>query len=64
MGLVEKALASKQVTIKTASREQTETSKNFARELYLACAFLLGADCNRYGKLIEDQEDNYVQGKD
>ncbi len=53
MGLVQKALASKQVTMDTASKDA-----------YLACAFLLEADRNRYGKLIEDLENDYIQGQD
>jgi hypothetical protein len=36
-----------------------------AQEQYLAVAFLLGSDRNRYGKVIEDLENNYtLQGQD
>ncbi len=64
MGCVERALANEQVTMKTVSSKQNKTSKNFAREAYLACAFLLGADRNQYGKLIKEIENNYIQGQD
>jgi Reverse transcriptase (RNA-dependent DNA polymerase) len=33
-----------------------------ARELYLATAFILASDRSRYSKLIEDLENNYIQG--
>lgn len=32
--------------------------------LYLGCILFLGADRNRFGKLIEDTENNYVKGQD
>ncbi len=41
-----------------------EISKSFAKNAHLACAFLLGSDRNRYGKLIEDLENDYSQGQD
>ncbi len=37
-------------------------AKKVVRERYLACAFLLGADRNRYGKLVEDIENAHTQG--
>ncbi len=61
MGLVEMALASKDVTIETATAEQVQISKQFAKIACLACAFLLGADRNRYGKLIEDLENDFTE---
>ncbi len=64
IGLAEKALASKDLTMQTASSEKIEISKSFARDAYLACAFLLGSDGNRYGKLIEDLENDFIQGQD
>eukprot|EP00978_Attheya_sp_CCMP212_P017673 scaffold47346_cov63-Attheya_sp.AAC.1 len=35
-----------------------------AQGVYLAVAFLLNSDRNRYGKLIEDLENSYLHGKD
>ena len=63
-GLVEKALASQGLTMETATVEQLENSRDYAKQAYLACAFLLGADRNRYGKLIEDLENDFIQGQD
>ena len=41
----------------------TDAHRIEARELYLAVSFLLGADRARYGKLIEDLENNFLQGQ-
>ena len=41
----------------------TDVHRAEARELYLAVSFLLGADRARYGKLIEDLENNFLQGQ-
>ena len=35
-----------------------------ASQRYLALAFLMGADRTRYGKLLEDLENSYLQGRD
>eukprot|EP00978_Attheya_sp_CCMP212_P000824 scaffold1720_cov37-Attheya_sp.AAC.1 len=35
-----------------------------AQGMYLAVAFLLNSDRNRYGRLIEDLENSYLHGKD
>jgi hypothetical protein len=35
-----------------------------AKDKYLACAFLLGSDKTRYGRLIEDLENSFTQGVD
>ena len=34
-----------------------------AQQLYLATAFILGADRNKYGQLIENLENDYLQGQ-
>jgi hypothetical protein len=38
--------------------------KNYTKEQYLACAFLMGSDRHRYGKLIEDLENDFRQRRD
>jgi hypothetical protein len=38
-----------------------EAAKKYAREQNLACAFMLGADRKRYGKLLENLENDYTQ---
>ena len=37
---------------------------NETRERQMACAFLLSADRSRYGRLIEELENSYVEGND
>jgi hypothetical protein len=45
-----------------ATRDQITAARKEAKEQYLAVAFLLSSDRNRYGKLIEDLENDYTQG--
>ena len=35
-----------------------------AREIYLACAFVISSDLRRYGCLIEELENDYTKGND
>ena len=37
--------------------------KHTTQVRYLAVAFLLGADRSRYGRLIEDLENDFLQGR-
>jgi hypothetical protein len=39
-------------------------AEDAARERVLACGLLLGSDRIRYGKLLEDLEHDYTQGRD
>jgi hypothetical protein len=52
------------MTRETASNEQLRLAEQYTKEKYLACAFLMGSDRHRYGKLIEDLENDYTQGRD
>jgi hypothetical protein len=52
------------VTRDTATPETLKAAKKYAREQYLACPFLLGSDCKRYGKLLENLENDYTQKND
>jgi hypothetical protein len=47
-----------------ASDKMMVDAEKQAKEMYLACAFILGADKTRYGRLIEDLENSYTQGDD
>jgi hypothetical protein len=40
----------------------TATDQLEAQQRYLAVALVLGSDCARYGKLIENLENDYLQG--
>ncbi len=57
-------LASQELTLITPSEQQITISKDYAKQAYLACAFLLVSDRNQYGKLMEDLGNNFIQGQD
>ena len=42
-------------------RKMIETT---AREIYLSCAFVINSDLKRYGRLIEELENDYTKGND
>jgi hypothetical protein len=63
-GLIEKALKDMSLTRRNASPGQLQAAEKSAKEAYMACAFLLGSDRKRYGKLIEDLENDHVQRND
>jgi hypothetical protein len=46
-----------------ATPDQLHDAEDAVRERLLACAFLTGSDRIRYGKLLEDLENDYTQGK-
>ena len=35
-----------------------------AREIYISCAFVINSDLRRYGRLIEELENDYTKGND
>jgi hypothetical protein len=39
-------------------------AERLAKEQYLACAFILGADKTRYGRMLEDLKNSFTQGVD
>ena len=47
-----------------AVADLTDAEKMEAKERYLAVAFLLGSDRARFGKLIENLENDFLQGRD
>jgi hypothetical protein len=62
--LVENILTELGLTMSTASTVEATAAGNVAQESYLASAFLLASDRTRYGKLLEDLENDYLQGRD
>jgi hypothetical protein len=46
-----------------AVADLSEQDKSEAQEWYLATAFVLGSDRGRYGKLLENLENDYLQGR-
>ena len=65
-GLIDATLATANPAVRrdTSAPETVEAAKKYAREQYLACAFLLGSDRKRYGKLLENLENDYTQKND
>ena len=65
-GLIDRRLTNSNppLTRMTATDAQLEAAERYCKEAYLACAFLLGSDRNRYGKLLEDLENDFTQGSD
>jgi hypothetical protein len=52
------------VTVVAARTEQLKAAAEAAKQVYLTVAFLAGSDRNRYGKMLEDLENSYLQGRD
>ncbi len=63
-GLVTKKLEERGLSIATCSVDEHTEAVTDSREECLACAFLLGSDRKRCGKLIEDLENDHVQRND
>jgi hypothetical protein len=65
-GLIDATFATANPAVRrdTAAPETVEAAKKYAREQYSACAFLLGSDHKRYGKLLENLENDYTQKND
>ena len=47
--------------IKDDELKMIETTE---REIYLSCAFVINSDLKRYGRLIEELENDYTKGND
>jgi hypothetical protein len=52
------------VSMDNASPDELAVATRRAKERYLAVAFVLGSDRVRYGRLIEDLENSFIQGND
>jgi hypothetical protein len=66
-GLVDEVLTTAQPTALTrtsATEDELRLAEQYTKERYLACAFLMGSDRHRYGKLVEDLENDFTQGRD
>jgi hypothetical protein len=63
-GLVNSMLEESNIDPNTATKEQIDVALEATQDEYLAVAFLLGSDRNRYGKLNGNLENGYMQGQD
>jgi hypothetical protein len=61
--VIDKHLKERLLTRSRAMAAQLKRLKQRPEE-YLACAFLLASDRKRYGKLIEDLENDHIQKND
>jgi hypothetical protein len=62
--LIEQRLTRDGNTTATAATDELNAARAGGIKEYLAMAFLMEADRNRYGKLIEDLENAFTQGQD
>jgi Zinc knuckle len=64
--VIDDAMIKKQLRAMVAGAKpsdvQIERAKQIVTDKYLGCAFILGSDRTRYGKLLEDLENSYLQG--
>jgi hypothetical protein len=60
---IEEAIAQKKDIVEP-NAEQTVMIKKEAQEEYLAAAFLLNSDRARYASLLQDLENDHLQGQD
>jgi hypothetical protein len=60
---VTEALNSPAVKADNPTDAERETGIKSTMDRFLAVAFLLGADCFRYGTLVEEIENNYLRNK-
>jgi hypothetical protein len=63
-GAIKETLPAMGLTTETATPDQLSVAKEVSREEYLACAFILGVDRKRYGKLVEDTKNAFIQKDD
>ena len=63
-GLVHMMLEEENIDPDTATKQQIAAALTEAQERYLAVAFLLGADRARFGRMLENMENDYAQGVD
>lgn len=52
-GILQRAMPAG-ASIEMATDKQMNVAKDIAQQEYIACGFMLGADRNRYGNMIED----------
>jgi hypothetical protein len=62
-GGVTEALNSPAVKADNPTDAERDTAIKSTTDRFLAVAFLLGADCFRYGTLVEEIENNYLRNK-
>ena len=62
--LIDKALDEQGTSCTGATATELDQAVEVAKDRYLACAFLMSADHNRFRRLVEDLENLFTRGKD
>jgi hypothetical protein len=52
------------ITVSLTDHEHVKLKKETQEQNLLTASFLLNSDCKRYGRLIEDLKNDYLQGHD
>ena len=63
-GIITKVLEHHDIEPAGATATQKENTQIEAQEWYYGLAFLMGADCVRFGRYLEDLENDFTQGVD
>ena len=63
-GIMKQVLRSQGININDATDEQEEAAELEGIQWYLALAFLMGSNRNRYGRLLEKLENDFTAGND
>jgi hypothetical protein len=63
-GLVKSMLEEVGIRYEDATQEELDDANKEIQEQYFVVSFLLSSDRHRYGRLIENLENNYTQGQD
>jgi hypothetical protein len=63
-GLINMVLTSEGIDPANATPAQMTATRTMMHDAYVAVTFILGADRKRYGRLIDDLENDYIQGQD
>ena len=63
-GIITKVLEHHDIEPATATATQKENTRIEAQEWYYGLAFLMGADRVRFGRYLEDLENDFTQGVD
>ena len=63
-GIITKVFEHHDIDVRTATLTQKENARLEAQEWYYGLAFLMGADRVRFGRYLEDLENDFTQGVD
>ena len=63
-GIITKVLEHHDIGVRTVTPTQKENAQIVAQEWYYGLAFLMGADRVRFGRYLEDLENDFTQGVD